>query len=125
MNVHGLAEEDVQIFLEGIASPLQIRPLVVSDLAFPLNLGHADLCRNQICVDFSMTPTVLKAQGQHAALCSLEKNLLSPSIDVRFRRVQDACREASVPVLRHLLVYCSTHSAKKAQSSVHQVKMTP
>ena len=74
MSVHGLAKEDVQIFLEGIASPLQIRPLIVSDLAFPLNLGHADLCRNQICVDFSMTPSLEGSRTTHCTVLSRKES---------------------------------------------------
>ena len=121
--VVGIARKNVPIFLENIPTPLIIRPLVVSGLSFPLNIGSNTLTQNKVALDFSTAPTTLRTKGYSTPLETADRPLLQPSLDVRFKKVQDRCREAGVREEDHACIY--TRLNRPDVDFVHSLQDVP
>ena len=59
-----------KIWIENLSRPVEIEPLVVRDLTYPINLGRSFLEKNRIILDFSTGPGTLIMNGERTTLVS-------------------------------------------------------
>ena len=119
INVLG-AVPSFKIWLENIERAIEIEPLVIKDLTYPINLGQAFLSRYQATLDFSRPPGLFQINGQNTPLVSNKTPLMKPSLDIRFRKVQEAMqtRTKGLMVMDHYI--CSLNQLNPAESTVTQ-----
>ena len=59
-----------KLWIENLSRPVEIEPLVVQDLTYPINLGRSFLEKNRIILDFSMGPGTLIMNSERTTLVS-------------------------------------------------------
>ena len=89
--------ENINIFIEDIPSAIPIQKmLVIKNLSYPINLGRTFLSENKALLDFSASPGYLKIQHKKIPLITGHSNLLTPSLDFRFRNLQEKLRKLDI-----------------------------
>lgn len=82
-----------KIYLENIAEAVLVHPLVVRDLAHPLNLGQAFLRRNEVDLSFRAEYVHLKIGRSITKLETEDSPLTRSTIDTRIRTVLDKLKD--------------------------------
>ena len=96
VDVVGRVSEDLLLWIEHLNKPLRIRPLVVKNLIYPLNIGARALASHQMSIEFDLCGTALKVGDKRVLLSDPHTSLLTPSYDSRFIQVQNLCRDAKI-----------------------------
>ena len=84
-------------FMEGLAKPVIICPLVVDNLSHPLNLGQAFLQRMRAGLKFHPKGGCLEIFGRTVPLVEPDAPVLRPSQDPRFKRCLEQIKLKATP----------------------------
>ena len=107
-----------KIWIENLSRPVEIEPLVVRDLTYPINLGRSFLEKNRIILDFSTGPGTLIMNGERTTLVSRATPLKKLSLDHRFRKVQTDLIDIGAPENNFMFVPVSSGKCAPSLNAV-------
>ena len=123
VDVVGRVSDDLLLWIEHVNKPLRIRPLVVKNLIYPLNIGSRALASHQMSIEFDTSGTALKVGDKRVLLSDPHTSLLTPSYDPRFLQVQNLCRDAKI-MPRNDFTCCYTSKQNTSNSSQSQPSLS-
>ena len=117
LTVLGETKEPIHFYIEDIKRSIAVKPIVVKDLSYNLNLSASTLKDNKVKLDFSASPLLLSIQGDCTSLVPSTRSLLERSTDPVFYRFQERCLKAKVKPSQGMLKIVKP----EVQESVNQV----
>lgn len=127
----------IVLYLEGLKYPVVIKPMVVRDLAHPINLGNHFLRRNNAHIEFGSDFVRLglnKSRSQVIPLQPSNFNILAPSIDHKFKLALDLYKyggnnpritnNTNVLDLRHLRILPGLHTVQDTSENMSETSTT-
>ena len=118
LTVLGEVKDPIQFYIEDIKKSITVKPLIVKNLSYNLNLSASTLKDNKVKLDFAASPPLLYIQGDSTPLIPATRSLLERSTDPTFYRFQERCLKAKVKPMNGMLKIIKP----ELQDTVNQVK---